>query len=108
MQWSPKGNEFCVVYGFMPANASLFNLKCEPIHHFGPGGKNAVYYNPFGNLLLIAGFGNLPGQVEIYDAKMRRIVSQVNARESTMLEWSPDGEYFITATTAPRLRQGNG
>ncbi|KAL0281567.1 UNVERIFIED_CONTAM: hypothetical protein PYX00_002515 [Menopon gallinae] len=26
-QWSPKNTEFCVVYGFMPAKATLFNLK---------------------------------------------------------------------------------
>ena len=30
------------------------------------------------------------------------------AADSTLLEWAPDGIHFLTATTAPRLRIGNG
>lgn len=30
------------------------------------------------------------------------------ASDSTTFEWSPDGTHFVTATTAPRLREGNG
>ena len=36
----------------MPAKATLFNLKCEPIFDFGTGARNVVYYNPFGNNIL--------------------------------------------------------
>ncbi len=30
------------------------------------------------------------------------------ASDSTQFEWCPDGVHFVTATTAPRLRVGNG
>lgn len=50
--WSPSSNEFCVIYGFMPAKATLYNLKCDPVIEFGTGTFNAVYYNPFGNNIL--------------------------------------------------------
>jgi len=108
VQWNPNGTEFCAVFGFMPAKACIFNLKCEVIHDFGAGPRNLVQYSPFGNLMIIAGFGNLRGGVEMYDVKMKRLVSKIDAPETTQLQWSPDGEHFFTATCAPRLREGNG
>ena len=32
----------------------------------------------------------------------------VQASDSTSFEWCPDGVHVVTATTAPRLREGNG
>ncbi|KAF7211665.1 eukaryotic translation initiation factor 2A, partial [Nothobranchius furzeri] len=67
--WSPNSSEFCVVYGFMPAKATVFNLKCEPIFDFGTGPRNAAYYSPQGHILVLAGFGNLQGQMEVWDVR---------------------------------------
>jgi translation initiation factor 2A len=50
VEWNPAtGDEFCVVYGFMPASATLFSKKCEPVFEFKTGKRNAVYFNDFGN-----------------------------------------------------------
>jgi translation initiation factor 2A len=106
--WSPKNHEFCVIYGFVPAKATIFNLKCEPIFEFGTGSRNSIYYNPQGNLVLLGGFGNLRGHVEIWDAMNKKLIGSCDAADSTLLEWAPDGIHFLTATTAPRLRIGNG
>ncbi|KAJ8410656.1 hypothetical protein AAFF_G00186130 [Aldrovandia affinis] len=57
--WSPSSSEFCVVYGFMPAKATVYNLKCDPVFDFGTGPRNAAFYSPQGHILLLAGFGNL-------------------------------------------------
>ncbi|CAK9813891.1 Eukaryotic translation initiation factor 2A [Anthophora quadrimaculata] len=108
VQWSPKNTEFCVVYGFMPAKASLFNLKCEPIFEFGALHRNSIYYNPQGNILILTGFGNLRGGIELWDVDNRKLISKTEAPDTTLLQWSPDGEHFMTATTTPRLRMGNG
>ncbi|CAH1133754.1 unnamed protein product [Ceutorhynchus assimilis] len=108
VEWSPKNQEFCVIYGFMPAKATLFNLKCEPIFELGTGARNAIYYNPHGNILLLGGFGNLRGQVEIWDAVNKKKLGSCEASDSTLLRWSADGEHFLSATTAPRLRTANG
>ncbi|KAH7962331.1 hypothetical protein HPB52_015498 [Rhipicephalus sanguineus] len=59
-------------------------------------------------LLILAGFGNLRGNVEVWDVKGRKQVSRSQASDSTQLCWSADGEHYLTATTAPRLRVGNG
>ena len=50
--WSPVEDEFCVVYGFMPAKAALFNSKCEVVYDFGSGPRNSIYFNPHGNNIL--------------------------------------------------------
>ena len=38
----------------------------------------------------------------------RRLISNPQAPDTTEFVWSPDGVHFITATTTPRLRIGNG
>ncbi|XP_073839807.1 eukaryotic translation initiation factor 2A isoform X1 [Musca autumnalis] len=108
VKWSPKATEFVVVYGYMPSKAALYNLKCDVIFDFKEGPRNCAYFNPFGNLVVLAGFGNLPGNVEIWDVKMKEMIANIKCPDTTHFEWSPNGEYFVTATTAPRLRIGNG
>ncbi|EDV29224.1 uncharacterized protein TRIADDRAFT_18281, partial [Trichoplax adhaerens] len=108
VEWSPNGREFCVVYGSMPAKATLYNLKCDPIHEFGSSYRNLIYFNPQGTIICLAGFGNLKGEMEFWNRQDLKLISKFQASDSTQFEWSPDGQYFATATTAPRLRQGNG
>ncbi|XP_059486657.1 eukaryotic translation initiation factor 2A [Neocloeon triangulifer] len=109
VEWSPNSSEFCVVYGYMPAKATVYNAKAEAIFDFGTGPRNVVYYSPLGDLMLLAGFGNLRGAIEVWDTTSnRKQISSFNAPDSTWLGWCPDGQHFATATTAPRLRQGNG
>lgn len=92
----------------MPSKATLFNLKCEPVFEFGKKHRNSIYYNPQGNILLLGGFGNLRGGIELWDTATRKMIAQAEAADTTLLQWSPDGEHFMTATTAPRLRVANG
>lgn len=108
VHWSPKSNEFCVVYGYMPSHAALFNLKCDVVFDFATGSRNAIYFNPHGNILLLAGFGNLRGYIEVWDLEKKTQTASMQAPDSTMLEWNPRGDIFVTATTAPRLRMANG
>ncbi|KAK7090833.1 hypothetical protein V1264_010584 [Littorina saxatilis] len=107
IEWSPKNNEFCVLYGYMPSKSTLFNLKCEPVFDFGTGPRNHCFYNPQGNILCLAGFGNLAGHVEFWDLKQKKEISKFKASDTTTFYWSPDGEHFLTATVSPRLRVGN-
>ncbi|KAL6258058.1 hypothetical protein P5V15_009976 [Pogonomyrmex californicus] len=108
VEWSPKNTEFCVIYGFMPSKTTLFNCKCEAVFEFGMLYRNSIYYNPHGNILLLAGFGNLRSGIELWDVINRKLIAKTDAPDTTLLRWSPDGEHFMTATTAPRLRITNG
>uniref|UniRef100_A0A0R3RLV4 Eukaryotic translation initiation factor 2A n=1 Tax=Elaeophora elaphi TaxID=1147741 RepID=A0A0R3RLV4_9BILA len=107
-KWSPSGKQFAVCYGFMPARVTLYNLKCDPVFDFGEGPRNDMYYNRFGNILILCGFGNIAsGRMQFWDVEARREIVTIEAPNTTLLEWAPDGQHLMTATTAPRLRIDN-
>ena len=107
--WSPSSSEFGVVYGYMPAKTTLFNTKAVATHSFPLGPRNTITFSPSGRLVLVAGFGNLAGHMDIYDLeKDHAKVCTIHGSNSSVCEWSPDGAYILTATTSPRLRVDNG
>lgn len=108
VQWSYSGKEFAVVYGFMPAMATVFDKKCNPLLELGTGPYNTIRWNPLGNFICLAGFGNLPGDMAFWDYREKKQLGTTRAELSVTSEWSPDGRYFMTATTAPRLQVDNG
>ncbi|RLM78151.1 eukaryotic translation initiation factor 2A [Panicum miliaceum] len=108
VQWSSSGSEFAVVYGFMPAKATIFNKKCNPLLELGEGPYNTIRWNPKGRFIVLAGFGNLPGDMAFWDYSEKKLVAKTKAECSVTSEWSPDGRHFMTATTAPRLQIDNG
>ena len=108
VDWAPNVSQFIVIYGFMPAKATLFNKKCEKVFDFGTGARNTALFNPQGSLLMLGGFGNLRGNIEIWDVKQTKSVANFEAPDSTEVKWSPDGQHILTATCAPRLRMSNG
>ena len=107
--WSPKSTSFAVVYGYMPAKTVIFNTRAQAVHTFALGPRNTVLYSPHGRFILVAGFGNLAGQMDIYDLeKDMTKVCTIEASNASVCEWSPDGLHILTATTSPRLRVENG
>lgn len=82
--WSPKSNQFIVVYGNIPAKATLFNLKCDSVFDFGTGVRNSIYFNDFGNLVLFGAFGNLRGQIEVWDLLKKKQVATSLASDTTV------------------------
>jgi len=58
--------------------------------------------------VILTGFGNLRGGIELWDTSNKKLIGTSEAPDTTLLEWSPDGEHYMTATTAPRLRMSNG
>nr|XP_018266926.1 translation initiation factor 2A [Kwoniella dejecticola CBS 10117]OBR89084.1 translation initiation factor 2A [Kwoniella dejecticola CBS 10117] len=106
--WSPNSREFVVTYGYMPARVQLFDSKAKPVFSFGSQHRNFLLYQPQGRLLLSAGFGNLAGGVDIWDVSTRNKVAEFKASNSSHCEFSPCGQYILTATLSPRLRVDNG
>ena len=46
MQWSPKGDYFVTVAGFMPAKSTIFTAACKPHYDLGSGPHNMARWNP--------------------------------------------------------------
>uniref|UniRef100_A0A8I6Z1T8 Eukaryotic translation initiation factor 2A n=1 Tax=Hordeum vulgare subsp. vulgare TaxID=112509 RepID=A0A8I6Z1T8_HORVV len=82
-------------------------LKKEgPVHDVqwsSSGSEFAVVYG----FIVIAGFGNLPGDMAFWDYTEKKLIQKAKAEWSVISEWSPDGRHFMTATTAPRLQIDN-
>ncbi|KAF8382037.1 eif-2A, partial [Pristionchus pacificus] len=107
-KWNPNGREFAVCYGYMPARVTWYNLRAEVVFNIDEGPRNEIHYNAFGNILLVCGFGNLAtGKIEVWDTESRKMLIEIAVPNTTHLEWSPDGQHFMTATTCPRLRIDN-
>ncbi|PWN51564.1 translation initiation factor eIF-2A [Violaceomyces palustris] len=109
-EWNPNSKEFIVVYGYMPAKAVLFSYRVNVIAELGTQPRNFVAFNPQGRLFCIAGFGNLSGTVDIWDREnlSKGKVYSMDASNSSVCQWSPDGHFILTGTLSPRLRVENG
>jgi len=109
VSWSPNSKEFGVVYGYMPAKTTIFNQRAVAQHSFNLGPRNTIIFSPHGRFVIVAGFGNLAGQMDIYDLeKNYEKVTTIEGSNTSVCEWSPDGKHILTATTSPRLRVDNG
>jgi translation initiation factor 2A len=55
----------------------------------GISARNAIYFNPQGNILLLGGFGNLAhGRIEIWEVKQhKKQIAVCTAPTTTQLEW---------------------
>ncbi|KAL1838418.1 hypothetical protein VTJ49DRAFT_2670 [Mycothermus thermophilus] len=109
VSWSPNSTEFGVVYGYMPSKTTIFNHRGVPIHSFPIGPRNTIIFSPTGRFVLVAGFGNLAGSIDVYDLeKDYRKICTIESGNPSVCAWSPDSRYIMTATTSPRLRVDNG
>lgn len=106
--WSPTSREFAVIYGYMPAITTFFDSRGNSIHSLPKASRNTILYSPHAKYILVAGFGNLPGDIDILDRqnKFSKVVS-FQASNTSVCKWSPDGRFILTATTSPRLRVDN-
>jgi translation initiation factor 2A len=87
----------------------MFNARAQETHTFPLGPRNTISFSPNGRFVLVAGFGNLAGQMDIYDLnKNYAKVCTIEGSNASVCEWSPDGSNILTATVSPRLRVDNG
>nr|CDS31138.1 eukaryotic translation initiation factor 2A [Hymenolepis microstoma] len=104
----PSDEQFVVCHGSAPASILVFNIKCEKLYSLGTGAWNKLYFNPQGTLLLAGGFGNLDGNVAVWNYDKRQRLAEFSARNTSTLAWLSDGEHIVTAITTPNLRVDNG
>lgn len=106
--WSPNSREFGVVYGFIPSKTTIFDARGNIVHSFPLNPRNTLIFSPHGRFILVAGFGNLQGAVDIYDRqKQFSKVASFDAANTVGCTWCPNGQYIMTSTTAPRMRVDN-
>eukprot|EP00922_Rhytidocystis_sp_ex-Travisia-forbesii_P008937 GHVS01013047.1.p1 GENE.GHVS01013047.1~~GHVS01013047.1.p1 ORF type:complete len:397 (+),score=49.38 GHVS01013047.1:288-1478(+) len=103
VQWSPTACEFVLCKGPMPPQLSLCDgAKGAPILSFGKARRNTIRWNKFGRLIVLGGFGNLAGEVDVWDRSNNSKIGSFQAPCSVLCEFAPDGRHLMTATTSPR------
>lgn len=106
--WNADSKEFGIVYGYMPAKTAIFDNRANVVSIIPPAPRNTLIFSPNSRYILLAGFGNLQGSIDIFDAanNMKKITT-VEAANCTYCEFSPDSQFLLTAVTSPRLRVDN-
>jgi Eukaryotic translation initiation factor eIF2A len=84
---------FVVAAGNMPCHVTLFNCKAESIYEFGAAHRNTISWSPHGRFLLLAGFGNLAGEMDFFDTLRLRKIGSNTAHCSVSHGWSPCSRY---------------
>lgn len=69
--------------------------------------KNFIKISNDSRLLFLAGFGNLSGEIEIYNLIDYSLVGKTNFFCGVSLNWSFDSKYFIVSVLTPRVRVDN-
>ena len=92
----------------MPCHCTLFSDRAEPLYEFGVAHRNTVCWAPHGRFLVLAGFGNLAGEMDFYDVSKLKKLGSTSAHCTVSYGWSPCSRYFMTATLAPRMNVDNG
>lgn len=116
--WSPTSDHFVLIRGFQPSHVTLWKWDPETLTVaqtqtlLEKAHRNTVKWNPFGNLVLLAGFGSLAGDMDVFglskdDSTMAK-VSVAHANCTVSADWSPDGQNILTAVLFPRMRVENG
>eukprot|EP00918_Siedleckia_nematoides_P056120 GHVU01122416.1.p1 GENE.GHVU01122416.1~~GHVU01122416.1.p1 ORF type:complete len:315 (+),score=66.06 GHVU01122416.1:423-1367(+) len=106
--WSPANDTFVAIRGPMPAKVDLYDGRTgAPKMAFGEMRRNTIRFDRFGRFLLLGGFGNLTGNVDVWDMLKGRKIGSTLANATVECEWSPDHRWLLAATTSPRLRVDN-
>lgn len=106
--WSPDSKEFGAIYGFMPAKITMFDARANVTHALPSAPRNTILFSPNSKYVIIAGFGNLQGTMDIYERQGMKKITTIDATNTSHCEWCPDSRHILTATTSPRLRVDNG
>jgi len=110
--WAPNGKLFAIVYGYMPAMTSVYEMmpngRSFARGDLGPLSRNVARFSPDSRILFIGGFGNLSGDMDFFDTKDFSVLGRANAHTTTQWEWSPDSMFLSCGVTAPRRHIDNG
>lgn len=91
----------------MPASIDTFDRNGNKIYSYPKSYYNMIQYNHFDSYIAFAGFGNLSGDIEVWDLKTKYKIGKCVADASHVLQWAPDGVSFMTACVNPKLRVDN-
>ncbi|BFU21798.1 eukaryotic translation initiation factor EIF2a, putative [Entamoeba histolytica HM-1:IMSS-B] len=108
VSFDPTGNFLAILYGTQPSKLVLFDTSnMNQIFSIQSCFFNTISFSYNSQFLAIAGFGNLPGDVEIYDTKDFKRVCKFASQCTTEWTWSNDNASIICGHCLPRRHFDN-
>ncbi|XP_053993228.1 uncharacterized protein LOC128884150 isoform X2 [Hylaeus volcanicus] len=112
--WHPTRNEVVYIEGKCPSDVMVCDNNGVVLHRIFKAYCNTLRWDSIGHILAIAGFGNLAGDIHFWyrndqtlDLNSAHFVAQWREPCTVLCGWSPDNNYFFTASTFPRLKVDN-
>lgn len=90
---------FVIIFGSQPSNVCVYDYEMNRLKRFPKGLRNQVYYNPHNNVVALAGFEQLSGDIEIYSADEMHKYAVLNELGANDIKWEMDGSSFYVSTT---------
>lgn len=107
LTWAPSAAQFAVISGIMPASIIFYNDKGDPDFTLGQNRRNSLFWSPNGKYLAVCGFGNLNGDIDIWNMLEKKKVSTCKLSCASNLKWSHQGDHFMCSIVTPKLRVDN-
>lgn len=107
--WLPNGEKFIVISGQQPSTATMYNADGEPAFEFGKRFRNTMKICPFGNSMMIGGFGNITkGEMDFWSLEnLKECGKTTKFPCSSKMEWTACGRYILTSVLYERLKVDN-
>jgi translation initiation factor 2A len=93
--------------GFMPTHTVIYSLAGVPEYQLGIHHRNTLKWSPMNRFLLVAGFENLKGEIDVWDIAEMKEIGKCISPHASFVEWAPDGRHFFTAIIEQTLRVSN-
>ena len=106
--WNPTKAEFLIISGnTLPAEISLHHgtKPDKQLISFGKKRRNFLRFSPTGRSFVVAGLGNLPGELDFFVEN--EFIRCSSFPCCVTLNFASDGLSCVAAVTAPRMKQDN-
>ncbi|EDR22045.1 eukaryotic translation initiation factor 2A, putative [Entamoeba dispar SAW760] len=111
VSFNNDGSLLASVAGYMPATVEIFRVtrlgKLESIKKFPKQSRNEVKFSPNNQFLAVAGFGNCPGEVDVYETTKWNLVAEFSAHCTTEWYWTYDSKALVFCGCFPRRHFDN-
>ncbi|KUF99055.1 hypothetical protein AM588_10010793 [Phytophthora nicotianae] len=109
--WEPKGTRFATVHGEgqQRLNVSFYDMdggnkaakEVTLLYTLKDKACSHLYWSPLGNNIVLAGLGEINGQLEFWDATEQQSITVQEHFKCTHVEWDPSGRVVATAVCQP-------